>query len=113
MKSDWFVNDFDVDDIATDLFGPGMIDPQILSDAKHPTVESRTRLPLIEMRQSPRISLLNQILALIQVVRKQACESTQARQEFHHAIVNIIDRTIGSLVGAILDVGAANASTSL
>jgi len=77
------IDNSNIDDIAADLFRPHMVDPQILRDAKYPTVEPCARLPLIQVRQSSQTGFLDQILAAIQIARKPAYKAIQPRQQFH------------------------------
>ena len=56
---------FDVDRLAAKSLHPQMIDPEVLRDTKHPTVDPGAGLPLIQMSQCSNIGFLRQILAQI------------------------------------------------
>src|SRR5581483_10587415 len=51
-----------VDSLAAEFFRPHLIDPQVSRDAKHPAIEPRSRLPLVQMRERTHKCFLDQIL---------------------------------------------------
>jgi hypothetical protein len=85
-------DDVYVDGLAAKSLHPLMIDPEILCDAKHPAVDSRSRLPLIQMSQRSHIGFLRQILAQIRAPRKRVQEPPQPWVQFHHPLVHITAR---------------------
>ncbi len=75
----------DVERRAPDLFGPLAVKPEVLRDAIHPTLELRSRLPLIKSRERTLAGVLNEVVCLIHVSRERECEPAQARQERDHS----------------------------
>ena len=70
----------DVDLDAAHLLGAHAVEPEILGDTIHPAVEPRSWLPLVDPRQGTHTSLLDEIVALIEVSGQGHCEAPQTRQ---------------------------------
>jgi ribosomal protein S14 len=79
----------DIDDFTTGLLRPHAVKPKILRDAKHPTIEPGSRLPLIEAGQCTRAGFLHQVIATINLSRQRIRKSAQARQKFHDPVSEI------------------------
>src|SRR5262249_30612756 len=57
----------DIDGLTPIPFRTLAIEPKVLRDAKHPTVQMRAGLPLVPASQSARAGLLHEVVTLVSV----------------------------------------------
>jgi len=67
--------------LAAPLARAHLVDPGVLHDAKHPTVQACAGLPLFNARQRPFERDLHQVIGVLAVASERAPEPPQARQQ--------------------------------
>jgi hypothetical protein len=90
VASDQRVDRIDIDGFAAKPIGPLAVEPQVLRDPKHPTVEPRPGLPFVPVGQSTGTRLLHKIVTLICISRQGICKPGKARQEGDHSLAKIV-----------------------
>ena len=75
---------------AAHLLGAHPVEPEILRDAIHPAVQPCSWLPLVDPRQGTHTSLLDEIVALVQVSGQGHCEAPQTRQYLDHPATELV-----------------------
>jgi len=90
VASDQRFDSVDINRFAAEPIRTFPVEPQVLRDPKHPTVEPRTRLPFVPIGQSTGTRLLHKIVTLICISRQGVCKPGKARQEGDHSLAKIV-----------------------
>jgi hypothetical protein len=84
-----------------------LIEPDVMDDSQHPTVEARAGLPLIEASESACASLLHQIVSFFWIAGQGISKPAQARRKLHDASPHIIGHERFSHTGSHNGAGGA------
>src|SRR5689334_2138140 len=90
VASDQHIDRVDVDGFAPEPIRTLAVEPQVLRDPKHPTVEPRPGLPFVLVGQSTGTRLLHKIVTLICISREGICKPGKARQKGDHSLAKIV-----------------------
>jgi len=90
IASDQRFDRVDIDRFAAEPIRTLPVEPQVLRDPKHPTVEPRPGLPFVPIGQSTGTRLLHKIVTLICISREGICKPGKARQEGDHSLAKVI-----------------------